>query len=63
MEDYDDLANGPTNDGHLDLSHNTWKTLPPEITNFSKTLQSLVMTNNQLHAFQNQLATSYFSDP
>jgi len=48
MEDYDDLANGPTNDGHLDLSHNMWKTLPPEISNFSKTLQSLVMTNNQL---------------
>lgn len=48
MEDYDDLANGPNDDGHLDLSHNTWKTLPPEINNFCQTLQSLALANNQL---------------
>ncbi|KAL7543225.1 hypothetical protein ACHAXR_012530 [Thalassiosira sp. AJA248-18] len=47
MEEYDDLAAGPT-DGAIDLSHNTWKTLPPELNDFSTTLLHLEMSNNQL---------------
>mmetsp|Transcript_1475 Transcript_1475/g.2906 ORF Transcript_1475/g.2906 Transcript_1475/m.2906 type:complete len:119 (+) Transcript_1475:779-1135(+) len=48
MEEYDDLAMGPTKDGSINLSHNTWKTLPPELSNFSTTLLHLEMSNNQL---------------
>eukprot|EP00579_Thalassiosira_antarctica_P024170 CAMPEP_0201977570 /NCGR_PEP_ID=MMETSP0904-20121228/61112_1 /ASSEMBLY_ACC=CAM_ASM_000553 /TAXON_ID=420261 /ORGANISM="Thalassiosira antarctica, Strain CCMP982" /LENGTH=107 /DNA_ID=CAMNT_0048528995 /DNA_START=67 /DNA_END=390 /DNA_ORIENTATION=- len=48
MEEYDDLATGPTKDGSINLSHNTWKTLPPELSNFSTTLLHLEMSNNQL---------------
>jgi Leucine-rich repeat (LRR) protein len=47
MEEYDDLAVGPNKDGSLNLSHNTWKTLPPELSAFSGLLH-LHMSNNQL---------------
>ena len=48
MEEYDDLASGPTEDGSIDLSHNTWKTLPPELNDFSMRLLHLEMSNNRL---------------
>ena len=48
MEEYDDLSAGPTNDGSLNLNHNTWKTLPSELINFSTKLIHLHMSNNQL---------------
>ena len=48
MEEYDDLAAGPNKDGSLNLSHNTWKMLPPEISSFSSRLLHLHMSNNQL---------------
>lgn len=48
MEEYDDLEAGPSNDGSLDLSHNTWGTFPPELVNFSKTLLSLSLKNNKI---------------
>lgn len=47
MEEYDELSTGPEN-GVLNLNHNTWKTLPPELSDFSNTLISLEMKNNQL---------------
>ena len=47
MEEYDELSTGPK-DGALNLNHNTWKTLPPELCDFSNTLISLEMKNNQL---------------
>jgi Leucine-rich repeat (LRR) protein len=50
MEEYDDLAAGPDRDGALNLSHNTWKTLPPELSDFSNRLLHLHMSNNQLTA-------------
>lgn len=48
MEEYDDLEAGPSNDGSLDLSHNTWGTFPPELVNFSKTLLHLNFKNNRI---------------
>ena len=48
MEEYDDLSQGPSNDGTLDLSHNTWKSLPPELNDFTQTLLHLDLKNNQL---------------
>jgi len=48
MEEYDDLSAGPTNDGSLNLNHNTWKSLPAELINFSTKLIHLQMSNNQL---------------
>ena len=49
MEDYDELARGPADDGSIDLSHNTWRTLPPELIEFSESsLLHLNMSNNQL---------------
>jgi Leucine-rich repeat (LRR) protein len=48
MEEYDDLSAGPTEDGKLDLSHNTWAVFPPELTQFSKRLLHLDMKNNRL---------------
>ena len=48
MEEYDDLASGPDEDGLLNLSHNTWRTLPPELFDFSTRLLHLDMKNNQL---------------
>jgi len=48
MEEYDDLSAGPTEDGKLDLSHDTWAVFPREITQFSKTLLILDMKNNRL---------------
>ena len=48
MEEYDDLAAGPNKDGSLNLSHSTWKTLPPELSDFSRRLLHLHMSNNQL---------------
>jgi len=48
MEEYDDLATGPSKDGSLSLSHNTWKTLPSELSDFSMRLLHLEMSNNQL---------------
>ena len=48
MEEYDDLSQGPSNDGTLDLSHNTWKSLPPELNDYTRTLLHLDMKNNQL---------------
>ena len=48
MEEYDDLASGPDEDGLLNLSHNTWRTLPPEMFDFSTRLLHLDMKNNQL---------------
>lgn len=48
MEEYDDLQAGPSEDGSLDLSHNTWRSLPPELNDFSATLLHLEMSNNQL---------------
>lgn len=50
MEEYDDLAAGPNN-GSLNLSHNTWKTLPPELSDFSSRLLHLHMSNNQPTSF------------
>ena len=47
MEEYDDLSAG-SNLGLLNLSHNTWKILPPELKDFSFTLLHLDLTNNQL---------------
>lgn len=47
MEEYDDLATGPI-DGVIDLSHDTWRTLPPELSGFSTTLLHLKMSNNNL---------------
>ncbi|KAL7548424.1 hypothetical protein ACHAWF_011714 [Thalassiosira exigua] len=47
MIEYDELARGPT-EGAIDLSHNTWRTLPPELNDFSATLLHLSMSNNQL---------------
>ncbi|KAL7496497.1 hypothetical protein ACHAWT_004718 [Skeletonema menzelii] len=48
MEEYDDLSAGPTEDGTLDLSHNTWSVFPDELSQFSTTLLHLDMKNNQL---------------
>ena len=48
MEEYDNLSQGPSNDGTLDLSHNTWKSLPPELNDFTQTLLHLDLKNNQL---------------
>ena len=48
MEEYDELARGPNDDGSIDLSHNTWKTLPSELNDFSSSLLHLRMSNNQL---------------
>ena len=48
MEEYDDLSAGPTEDGTLDLSHNTWTVIPPELSQFSTTLLHLDMKNNRL---------------
>ena len=48
MEEYDDLSAGPTEDGALDLSHNTWTVFPEELTQFSKTLTYLNMKNCRL---------------
>ncbi|KAL7504328.1 hypothetical protein ACHAXN_002000 [Cyclotella atomus] len=48
MEQYDDLSAGPTEDGTLNLNHNTWKVLPPELNDFSMKLLHLEMSNNQL---------------
>ena len=48
MEEYDELSRGPSDDGVLNLSHNTWKTLPPELSQFSRTLVNLEMCNNRL---------------
>ena len=47
MEEYDDLSVGPK-DGVLDLSHNTWKILPPELNDFSRSLLHLNLSNNLL---------------
>ncbi|KAL3803873.1 hypothetical protein HJC23_004035 [Cyclotella cryptica] len=47
MEEYDELSAGPV-DGTINLSHNTWKILPPELNNFSLTLLHVEMSNNQL---------------
>lgn len=47
MEEYDDLSRGPV-DGSLNLSYNTWKILPPEINDFSRTLLHLDMKSNHL---------------
>lgn len=57
MEEYDDLATGPTEDGSIDLSHNTWKTLPPELSDFSTTLLHLEMSNNQLTSIPSAIGT------
>lgn len=48
MEEYDDLATGPSEDGTINLSHNTWKALPSDLNNFATTLLHLQMCNNQL---------------
>ena len=48
MEEYDNLSQGPSNDGTLDLSHNTFRTLPPELNDFTLTLLHLDLKNNQL---------------
>ena len=48
MEEYDDLSQGPSNDGTLDLSHNAWKSLPPELNDYTRTLLHLDLKNNQL---------------
>ena len=40
MEEYDDLSVGPK-DGVLDLSHNTWKILPPELNLSNKLLTKI----------------------
>lgn len=48
MEEYDGLSAGPTDDGSLNLNHNTWKTLPSELINFSNKLIHLHFSNNQL---------------
>lgn len=47
MEEYDDLAAGPTDDGSMSLCHDTWKTLP-DLAEFSNRLLHLDMSNNQL---------------
>jgi len=47
MEEYDDLSVGPK-DGILNLSHNTWKILPPELNDFSRSLLHLNLSNNLL---------------
>ena len=49
MEEYDDLATGPVG-GSLNLSHNSWKKLPPELNDFSSTITHLELSNNQLSA-------------
>mmetsp|Transcript_19521 Transcript_19521/g.33545 ORF Transcript_19521/g.33545 Transcript_19521/m.33545 type:complete len:121 (+) Transcript_19521:611-973(+) len=48
MQEYDELSRGPSEDGFVNLSHNTWKTLPPELSDFTTTLLHLEMSNNQL---------------
>lgn len=48
MEEYDDLSAGPDDQGILNLSHNTWKILPPELNDFVHTLLHLQMRNCQL---------------
>ena len=47
MEQYDDDLS-ITEDGTLDLSHNTWSVFPNELSQFSKTLLHLNMKNNRL---------------
>ncbi len=54
MEEYDDLTEGPV-EGVLNLSHNTWKTLPPELGDFSKTLLHLEMSNNNLSSIPSSI--------
>jgi len=48
MEEYDELSSGPSSDGTLDLSHNTFRTLPSELRDFTTTLLHLDLKNNQL---------------
>ena len=47
MEQYDDLAAGPDDNGSINLSHNTWREMPPELSEF-RGLLHIDMTNNQL---------------
>ena len=47
MEEYDDLAAGPTKDGSLNLSHDTWR-IVPDLSEFSSRILHLDMSNNQL---------------
>ena len=47
MEEYDDLAAGPTKDGSLNLSHDTWR-IVPDLSEFSNRILHLDMSNNQL---------------
>ena len=49
MEEYDDLAKGPNEDGKLNLSYSDFQTIPYEICNeYSKSLISLNLSYNNL---------------
>lgn len=55
MEEYDDLSAGPNDEGILNLSHNTWKVLPPELNDFTHTILHLQMKNCQLTLIPEQI--------
>mmetsp|Transcript_20902 Transcript_20902/g.25884 ORF Transcript_20902/g.25884 Transcript_20902/m.25884 type:complete len:280 (+) Transcript_20902:872-1711(+) len=57
MEDYDDLAAGPDEDGQLNISYNSWRMMPDELFGFKKRLVKLNISHNKLEEISSQFGT------
>lgn len=57
MEDYDDLAAGPDEQGQLNLSYNSWRVMPDELFGFRTRLIKLNISHNKLEEISSQFGT------
>ena len=56
MEEYDDLSNGPNEEGIIDLSYNNWTEIPQDLYDmYIHRLKSLRMNNNKIAQVPKQI--------